>query len=187
MSASVFAITLGTLLLPATSMGGATRTEIKASLERAAPGQERHEAARNAAGGPGLTMATVPVTFPATEQAAFCALAGGDGAAGSATGAGQATQGSMLCEGPKEPSGGATGLADAGSPREGGKSGGGGSSDSYGKGNKTCTDMFVDCQAKGRPCDRMVDEGKTLCVICQDNCLKEESYKFRDCYKCGFY
>ncbi|WP_437661329.1 hypothetical protein [Sorangium sp. So ce1182] len=53
--------------------------------------------------------------------------------------------------------------------------------------SKTCTDMYVDCQSKPWPCSRFVDEGITLCAVCQENCLKDHDYKFRQCYSCGFY
>lgn len=53
--------------------------------------------------------------------------------------------------------------------------------------SKTCTDMYTDCQSMPWPCSRFVDPGITLCAICQENCLKGHDYKFRQCYKCGFY
>ncbi|WP_438031801.1 hypothetical protein [Sorangium sp. So ce204] len=52
---------------------------------------------------------------------------------------------------------------------------------------KTCADMYVDCIDMPWPCSRFVDEGITLCAVCQENCLKGHDYKFRQCYKCGFY
>ncbi|XYH95091.1 hypothetical protein ACMHYB_45995 [Sorangium sp. So ce1128] len=50
-----------------------------------------------------------------------------------------------------------------------------------------CTLMYEECVAKGYRCTRLVEGGKTMCVICQDNCWKGEPYKFRQCYECGFY
>lgn len=120
MGASVFVIALGTVMLPATSMGSATRTEIQTNLERAAPVQERHEETQNAAGGASLTAAAVPVI----EQEDPRELAGGDGSAESSTGAGQATWATMICESPKEPpGGGATEISELGYSGGGGKSG----------------------------------------------------------------
>lgn len=51
---------------------------------------------------------------------------------------------------------------------------------------KTCTDMYVDCQSRGDPCTRIVEGRKTLCAACQDDCLSDRPYKFKDCRKCGF-
>ncbi|MBK8253205.1 MAG: hypothetical protein IPK82_11135 [Polyangiaceae bacterium] len=50
---------------------------------------------------------------------------------------------------------------------------------------KSCTDMYVDCREKGPPCDRKLG-GKTMCAYCQDNCLADEPYKFKQCTECGF-
>ena len=52
--------------------------------------------------------------------------------------------------------------------------------------SRNCTDMFVDCKEKKYPCTKQVEGGKTLCVQCQDDCLKNKPYKFSECYKCGF-
>ena len=50
---------------------------------------------------------------------------------------------------------------------------------------KSCTDMYVDCRDKGPPCNRKMG-GKTMCAYCQDNCIAEEPYKFKQCSECGF-
>lgn len=50
---------------------------------------------------------------------------------------------------------------------------------------KSCTDMYVDCRSKGAPCDRKLG-GKTMCAYCQDNCLADEPYKFKQCTECGY-
>ncbi len=51
---------------------------------------------------------------------------------------------------------------------------------------KTCTDMFDACHDKGKPCTREIDPGLTLCAICRDDCQAKRSYKFSECYSCGF-
>ena len=52
--------------------------------------------------------------------------------------------------------------------------------------DRTCTDMFDACQDKGHPCTREIDWGMTLCAICRDDCQGKRSYKYAECYKCGF-
>ncbi|WP_437303258.1 hypothetical protein [Sorangium sp. So ce388] len=52
--------------------------------------------------------------------------------------------------------------------------------------SNTCTDMFEACQAKGYPCTRLIDSKKTLCAICQRNCINKHPYKYAECYECGF-
>ncbi|HTN90586.1 MAG TPA: hypothetical protein VL242_43230 [Sorangium sp.] len=43
--------------------------------------------------------------------------------------------------------------------------------------SKTCTDMYVDCVDKGYPCTRLIESKKTLCAICQRNCINKLPYK----------
>jgi hypothetical protein len=45
--------------------------------------------------------------------------------------------------------------------------------------------MYVDCVDKGYPCTRLIDF-KTLCAICQRNCINKLPYKYAECYECGF-
>ena len=52
--------------------------------------------------------------------------------------------------------------------------------------SKTCTDMFVACQARGMPCTRHIDHGYSLCTYCRDDCDADRPYKYSECYKCGF-
>ena len=52
--------------------------------------------------------------------------------------------------------------------------------------SKTCTDMFEACQDKGHPCTREIEYKKTLCAICQRNCINKHPYKYSECYECGF-
>ncbi|MGK3959301.1 hypothetical protein WMF38_40430 [Sorangium sp. So ce118] len=52
--------------------------------------------------------------------------------------------------------------------------------------SKTCTDMFEACQDKGYPCTREIEYKKTLCAICQRNCINKHPYKYPECYECGF-
>ena len=51
---------------------------------------------------------------------------------------------------------------------------------------KSCTDMYEACEDKKGRCTREIDEGKTLCAFCLDDCWSGRSYKYRECYKCGF-
>ncbi len=39
---------------------------------------------------------------------------------------------------------------------------------------------------KGKPCTREIDPGLTLCAIYRDDCQAKRSYKFSECYSCGF-
>jgi hypothetical protein len=50
----------------------------------------------------------------------------------------------------------------------------------------TCTEMFTTCQAKGSPCTKLIDPGKTLCAFCLDDCNAKRPYKYSQCYGCGF-
>ncbi len=52
--------------------------------------------------------------------------------------------------------------------------------------SKTCTDMYVACQAKGMPCTRFINPKYSLCAICRDDCDADRPYKYSECYKCGF-
>jgi hypothetical protein len=52
--------------------------------------------------------------------------------------------------------------------------------------DKTCTDMYVACRDKGKPCTRQIDPGMTLCAYCRDDCQAKRPYKYSECYKCGF-
>lgn len=51
--------------------------------------------------------------------------------------------------------------------------------------DRTCTDMYVACQDKGPPCDKVFGH-KSLCAYCQDNCLRKEPYRYAECHECGF-
>jgi hypothetical protein len=51
--------------------------------------------------------------------------------------------------------------------------------------DETCLDMYDKCRAKGQPCTRNIN-GMSLCAYCQDDCLHDKPYKFRNCYDCGF-
>lgn len=51
---------------------------------------------------------------------------------------------------------------------------------------RSCTDMYVDCQEKGPSCIRQVTPKKTLCAYCRDDCQAKEPYKYSECYQCGF-
>ncbi|WP_437731941.1 hypothetical protein [Sorangium sp. So ce1335] len=52
--------------------------------------------------------------------------------------------------------------------------------------DKTCTDMYVDCEDKGYPCTRVIDGGKSLCAICRRDCQLKKRYTYDECYRCGF-
>ena len=51
---------------------------------------------------------------------------------------------------------------------------------------KACVRMFDACQEKGPPCDKQIDNGKTLCAFCLDNYIGKREYKYSECYQCGF-
>jgi hypothetical protein len=52
--------------------------------------------------------------------------------------------------------------------------------------SKTCTDMFVACDDMGLPCNREIEYKKSLCAVCQRDCVDKRPYKYDECYKCGF-
>jgi hypothetical protein len=52
--------------------------------------------------------------------------------------------------------------------------------------SKTCTDMYVACTDMGMPCTRHIEWKKSLCAICLNDCQANRSYKYSECYKCGF-
>jgi hypothetical protein len=52
--------------------------------------------------------------------------------------------------------------------------------------DRSCTDMYVDCQDKGYPCTRIIDGGKSLCAICRRDCQLKKKYTYDECYRCGF-
>ncbi len=52
--------------------------------------------------------------------------------------------------------------------------------------SRSCTDMFVACQDKGKPCTREIEWKKTLCEYCRDDCYHKRPYGRAECYKCGF-
>ncbi len=52
--------------------------------------------------------------------------------------------------------------------------------------SRSCTDMFVACQEKGKPCTRTIEGSSTLCDICRADCKVKKHYTFSECYTCGF-
>jgi hypothetical protein len=50
---------------------------------------------------------------------------------------------------------------------------------------RSCTDMYEGCEDKKGRCTREIDEGKTLCAFCLDDCRSGRPYKYRECYGCS--
>jgi hypothetical protein len=50
----------------------------------------------------------------------------------------------------------------------------------------TCTEMFTACQDKGLPCTKQIEPKKTLCAFCLEDCNAKRSYRYSQCYSCGF-
>jgi hypothetical protein len=188
LGAITLSIVLSTVMLPSTGLSRAKMTEPETTAPALGGRAERQ---RTAAGNPALAVGK-EAALVAIEPADTSELGGGS--SGDEYSIDEGSGDDMLARRPapanlcyESPTRGLRSsvsmITEAEFRAEGGKSVNDGCTPSP---SRTCTDMYEGCREMGRRCNRQVEGGMTLCRHCHRHCVAKRSYKFGQCYSCGF-